>query len=142
MRPSVTPALSIDDDFIAEWEPRYDEKDYDQPEYQRLTALAAADLASDGLLSQNCFVAICEWKWGRRSKSRIRDLELARYGEVYGPSLKQAVRPGPDPRRRLELLTRLPGLGPATASTLIHFMAPEEMPIIDTRARDGLASPG
>lgn len=138
LRPE-TGVPSIDDDFIAAWERRYDEKDEDEPKYQRLVEQTAGDLAGEGKVAKETFAAICRWKWGRRATARFRYLELDRYREVYQPRLEEAGRPGFQPRRRLEALTILKGLGTATASTLLHFMVPQNMPIIDTRTCEVLA---
>jgi len=124
--------LAIDDSFIQEWAPRYDRIAGDEPEYQRLVGAVAEDIASTGTLSRETYLAIWHWKGAMRT---IRFVQLEVYEERYAEAIRQAVRTSPQQRMDVLIGTggKLPGVEAPTASTLLHFMHPEEMPIIDVR---------
>lgn len=124
--------IIIDDAFIRAWEPRYDRIASDEPEYRRLVMAVARDVASTRTLSKATFLAIWRWKGAMRV---IRFVNMAEYDTRYARAFCHAV--SAPPQRRLYLLleatVKLPGVEAATGSTLLHFMDPETMPIIDVR---------
>ena len=138
--------LVIDDAFLREWHPRYDRIVGDEPEYQRLVAVVADDMAAHRTLSKDTFLAIWKWKGANRVLRfvRLEDYE-ARYAPAFGRAAsetadnKLASLLGPD--------VRLPGVDAATASTILHFIHQkpdyagydsESMPIIDVRTAEVL----
>ncbi len=124
--------LVIDDEFIREWEPKYDLIENDEEEYQRLLPEVARDMASTKTISERTFLAIWKWKGATRV---IGHVVLAAYGTLYAPAFRRAASELPD--RKLAALiapgVKLPGVEAATGSTVIHFMHPQLMPIIDVR---------
>lgn len=124
--------IAIDDNFIGEWHPKYDRIAYDEPEYQRLVREVAQNIKSTGTISKETFLDIWRWKGAIRS---IRWVELDRYDTLYAEAFRRAALEPPG--RKLSALigmsSKLPGVEAATGSTLIHFMHPETMPIIDIR---------
>lgn len=124
--------IVIDDAFIKEWEPRYDRIAGDEPEYGRLVTAVANDIASTGTISKGTFLAIWNWKGAMRV---IRFVNMAEYETRYAEAFRRAV--SAPAQRRLYLLldpsVKLPGVEAATGSTLLHFMDPGNMPIIDVR---------
>jgi hypothetical protein len=124
--------IVIDDAFIREWEPRYDRIASDEPEYRRLVTVVARDIASTGTISKGTFLAIWSWKGAMRV---IRFVKIEEYDIRYAEAFRRAV--SAPPQRRLYLLlepnVKLPGVEAATGSTLLHFMDPQTMPIIDVR---------
>jgi hypothetical protein len=118
--------------FIREWEPKYDLIENDEEEYQRLVPEVARDMASTGTISENTFRAIWKWKGATRV---IGHVVFAAYGTLYAPAFRRAASEPPE--RKLAALiapgVKLPGVEAATGSTLVHFMHPQLMPIIDVR---------
>ena len=75
---------------------------------------------------------VTEWKM-LRGAWRPRNLQLVRGNstvEVERVSA-EALQAVPDPRRPVALLTRLAGVGPATASAVLATAAPEHYPFFD-----------
>jgi len=140
LRQGTGGTLQINDDFIREWEAKYDNIEPDEGEYQRLVAVVAREVNLRGTISQGTFVAI--WKW----KKAIRRLDLVRmdeYETLYANAFRRAAQE--PPHRRLAVLigpnTKLPGVGAPTGSTVLHFMDPG-MPIIDVRTVEVLFTAG
>jgi len=125
-------AVIIDDAFISEWHPEYDRIENDEIEYQRLVPQVGRDTASTGTISRDTFLAIWNWKGAMRV---IGHVVLTAYESVYAPAFRRAASEPPE--RKLAALiapsVKLPGVEAATGSTIIHFMHPQLMPIIDVR---------
>jgi len=65
----------------------------------------------------------------------IRHLRLEEYETLYAPAFRHAASEPPE-RKLASLLgpgVKLPGVEAATGSTIIHFVHPQIMPIIDVR---------
>jgi hypothetical protein len=124
--------IVIDDAFIREWEPKYDLIENDEAEYQRLVPEVARDMASTGTISEKTFLAIWKWKGAMRV---IGHVALGAYGSLYAPAFRRVASDPPE--RKLTALiasgVKLPGVEAATGSTVIHFIHPQLMPIIDVR---------
>ena len=124
--------LVIDDAFIAEWHPKYDWIQNDEIEYQRLLPVVARDIALTGTISKDTFLAIWNWKGAMRV---IGHILLSAYDTLYASAFRRAASEPPE--RKLAALiapsVKLPGVEAATGSTVIHFMHPQLMPIIDVR---------
>jgi holliday junction DNA helicase RuvB len=133
--------IVINDAFIREWEPRYDRIAGDEPEYRRLVSVVARDIGSTGTVSKETFLAIWSWKGAMRV---IGQVHMEVYETRYAEAFRRAVLAPPD--RRLYLLlersVKLPGVGAPTGSTLLHFMDPQTMPIIDVRTVEVLFAAG
>jgi hypothetical protein len=133
--------IVIDEAFIREWHPKYDVTENDESEYQRLVAEVARDLKSLGTISQNTFLAVWNWKGAMRV---IRHVNLDEYNSVYATAFRRAASEPPE-RKLAALLApavKLPGVEAPTGSTLLHFMHPEIMPIIDVRTVEVLYAAG
>jgi hypothetical protein len=131
----------IDDAFIREWHPKYDVTENDEREYQELVAEVARDLNSQGTISQGTFLAIWNWKGAMRV---IRHVNLDGYDSIYAPAFRRAASEPPE-RRLAALLApgvKLPGVEAPTGSTILHFMHPLVMPIIDVRTVEVLYAAG
>ena len=143
----VEPALRIDDAFIATWEPRYDEKDKDEGEYRRLLRRVGEERGTSGGISVETFAAILFWKWKDLNWARnSRHIKWDSYDRVYARLLAREIWPANVSSFALDErigdwtreLAGLPGLGVPTASTVLHFIAPEKVPIIDRRTAEVL----
>jgi hypothetical protein len=133
--------FQIDDTFISKWHPKYDDTENDEEEYGRLVAQVAEDMHSAGTILQGTFLAIWRWKKAIRA---IRYVRLDQYEDRYSEAFRRAASELPE--RKLEALlapdVKLPGTGAATASTIIHFMHPRSMPILDVRTAEALFEAG
>lgn len=124
--------MEIDGAFIRQWHLRYELTEHDEPEYRRLIDRVAGDISSTGTISKQTFLAIFSWKGAMRV---IGQVKLDAYDDLYAPAFHRAFLQHPD-GKLAELLTpghKLPGIGAPTGSTIIHFMHPHLMPIIDVR---------
>ena len=120
----------IDDAFISKWHPRYLEED--EGIYETLVATVAQEMNLGGTLSKGTFLAIWNWKGAMRV---IRHVRIEEYDTLYAPAFRRAASEPPE--RKLAALLglgmKLPGVEAATGSTIIHFIHPQSMPIIDVR---------
>jgi hypothetical protein len=132
-------ALQIDDAFIREWHPKYAEAD--EGDYEILVAAVAREMNSRGTISRETFLGIWNWKGAMRV---IGHVLLEQYDTLYAEAFRRATSEPPE-RKLAALLVpgvKLPGLGAPTASTIIHFIHPESMPIIDVRTVEVLFQAG
>jgi hypothetical protein len=137
----------IDDAFIAKWEPLYDTiPPFDQGDYERLVKQVAQDMASLGTISKNTFLGIWKWK-GPNARRATGKLELYRYEPRYTSAFQRAAAARPTDKLSVLLAavppdTKLPGIGAPIGTTYLHFMHPETMPIMDSRAAECFWSMG
>jgi hypothetical protein len=134
-------AVVIDDAFISEWHPKYDSTESDEDEYQKLVINVSREIASTGTVSKSTFLRIWNWKGAMRV---IGHVLIDAYDMIYAPAFRRAASEPPE--RKLAVLiapgVKLPGVEAATGSTLIHFMHPDSMPIIDVRTCEVLFAAG
>jgi len=130
----VNMILKIDDAFIREWHPRYDLTEDDEPTYQMLVDTVAQAKRE---ISKETFLAIWNWKGAMRV---IRHVKIGEYDTLYAVAFRHAVTEPPE--RKLAALLALPGIDAPTGSTIIHFIHPETMPIIDVRTVEVLFEAG
>lgn len=122
--------LQIDDAFIRKWEPEYEERD--EGDYGNLVATVAQEMKSGGTISKDTFLRIWNWKGAMRV---IRFVRIDEYDTRYAEAFRRAASAPPE-RKLAALLApgvKLPGIGAPTGSTIIHFIHPKTMPIIDVR---------
>ena len=121
----------IDENFINNWHPQYDETENDEPEYKRLVEKVKLEKDRDSSLSQQTFTEILNWK-SARVKGRIDWNNFATYVD--------AIRKCEDltGMSKMNLLVSLPGIGAPVASTFLQFIYPSSFPIIDRRTVDVL----
>lgn len=133
--------IVIDDAFIREWHPRYDATEDDEGEYQRLVPVVARDLNSLGTISEETFLAVWNWKGAMRV---IRHVKLDEFETLYAEAFRRASSEPPG-RKLAALLApelKLPGVEAPTGSTILHFLHPQVMPIIDVRTVEVLFEAG
>jgi hypothetical protein len=139
-------SLRIDEAFIEKWHPRYDEIADDEREYQTLCRTVRENLSTTSTISKPTFLAIWRWKGalrviGRTSiyaegyKTQAAEPAQDEYDSRYAEAFRRTAA-APSDQKLPELIgsgVKLPGMGAPTASTIIHFIHPETMPIIDVR---------
>lgn len=141
---TLKPSPPIDDTFIRKWEPRFDERavggEYED-EYSILVKAVAIELKSQGTISEHLFRRIWTWKGAMRV---IRHIRFNEYQTLYAPAFRRAVLEPPE--RKLHALLndaeKLPGVGAPSGSTILHFIHPEYMPIMDVRTVETLQKAG
>ena len=134
--------LQIDDRFIRHWEPKYDDRGVgdDYREYTELIQIAHNEVERTGMISKKTFLSIWKWKGAMRV---IRRVKLDEYDARYAPAFAKAYASPPEQKLHALLAdAKLPGIEAPTGSTLIHFMFPDLMPIIDVRTVEVLHHAG
>jgi hypothetical protein len=127
-------SLQIDDAFIGRWHLEYDDPRIggDDRDYETLVTTVARELSSRSTISKKTFLEIWKWKGAMRV---IRHVKIEQYDTLYAVAFHHAASEPPE--RKLSALLaggkKLPGVGAPTGSTIIHFIHPETMPIIDVR---------
>jgi hypothetical protein len=120
----------IDDAFIEEWHQQYAENDED--EYKWIVAEVGRETLTTQTPSEETFRRLYKWKTRNRTR---RFLRLTEYQTLYAPAFKRC-RAAPTEQKLAELVAdrnKLPGIDTATATTIVHFLHPQEMPIMDVR---------
>jgi hypothetical protein len=133
--------LIIDCAFIREWHPKYDRIEDDEADYRPLVDIVAQEMRLKGTISKETFLAIWSWKGAMRV---IRHVRIEQYETVYAAAFRRAASEPPE-RRLAAILApgvKLPGVGAPTGSTIIHFIHPLSMPIIDVRPVEVLFDAG
>ena len=133
--------LQIDDEFIRSWHPKYDLTESDEGEYQRLVPQVAQEMSSLRTISEKTFLAIWKWKGAMRV---IGHVLLDQYSSLYAEAFRRIFSLPPSAKLPYLLAgsAKLPGFGAPTASTVVHFIHPDVMPIIDVRTATVLARAG
>ncbi len=123
VRPCI---VRINDAFIEKWHPKYDKIEDDEPEYQAILEVVAKEVSEIRTISEPTFRRILDWKAARVKGS----VEWNAY-DTYRDSFRHCLL-APD-NRKLAILVELPGIGAPVGSTILHFMYPKRLPIIDKR---------
>lgn len=127
----------LDEEFIYTWERRYDDHESDEPDYQRLIRRVNRDMEIIGSIDIETFKDIWKWKKAWRVFGKIdlslfdtkyRDAFLRASQNLTGNPLQYLCGPS----------HKLPGIAEPTASTILHFILPSEIPIIDIRTVETL----
>lgn len=128
-------SLRIDNSFIAEWHPKYDEIEADEPDYKYLVVQVKKELDKNGTLSKKVFTEILNWK-----APRVKGIVKLNEFETYANGIRDAFIAQAD--NKLTILCGLYGIGAPVGSTILHFMHPNDFPIIDIRTAETLYHAG
>src|SRR3989339_1260056 len=112
-------SVIINGSFIKKWNPRYDETENDEKDYQRILSAVARDIKNLGTLSKEVFTDILNWKTPRL-KGFVR---LDNY-DLYAEAIKKCLILPDD--QKLGIIDNLDGIGAPFASTILHFIYPDE----------------
>ena len=129
----MVPAINCE--FLNEWNPKYDSVESDQEEYEEILAAVGLELASYGTLAKETFLKIIDWK-----AARVKGKLSTEYDE-YAAAIKKTYKVS-EVRSRVNVLINLDGIGVPVASTILHFMFPNEVPINDYRTVEILHAAG
>ncbi len=125
----------IDDDFIHKWHPLYDTIEDDEEDYLKIIATVKKEIIEKTTITKQTFIKILEWK-AARLKGIIRLNEF----DIYAEAIKTTIHL--TDKQKLANLTNLHGIGVPLASTILHFLFPENFPIMDVRTAEVLWSAG
>jgi thermostable 8-oxoguanine DNA glycosylase len=119
--------LLIDKHFIETWEPRYDEPGIgaNENEYQEICEIIS-DEVKNSTISKKTFTRILNWK-----AARVKGLIRWKQFEVYANAISECL--SVQDETKLSVLDDCYGIGIPVASTFLHFIYPDEFPIIDYR---------
>ncbi|MCK9205514.1 MAG: hypothetical protein M0P66_00235 [Salinivirgaceae bacterium] len=118
--------MKIDFQFIKEWEPKYDDIVSDQEEYLALVINVSQDLNNIQSINIETFKRLINWK-SPRAKGLIKWDKYNTYQKVF-----HLVYNDQQVDKMNELVV-LPGIGAPIASTILHFIFPDDFPIYDFR---------
>jgi thermostable 8-oxoguanine DNA glycosylase len=128
----MTKNLVIDDSFMEIWCPKYDcstvggdDKKYDVI----IKDVEKENVSQIGILSEKLFRKIYKWK-AARAMHHVNFSKFDDYNMVFKQTIVQALE---SPEQTVKELDNLPGIGIPVASTILHFINPEDFPIIDFR---------
>jgi hypothetical protein len=124
-------ACPFDAAFVARWHPRYDELTDDEFEYLRLINAVARQISAGP--SSTISPTLREiFSWLRPAILAWHFVQVDRFDQLYAPAFRAGV---PSPKvpasqAKLRELLKPPGLGVPTATALLHFMHPNQLPIM------------
>jgi len=117
--------IKLDEEFIDKWS----NIDVDEYEYNSVIELVKNDIETQHTIIESTFERIMNWK-SARSKGNIRKREYEEYKNTFTKILSV--------ENKLEKLDDLFGIGVPIASTILHFIYPDDYPIVDFRTVEAL----
>lgn len=120
----VKKTLDIEE-FIDKWS----NIDVDEHEYNSIIKLVKNDIEIENTIIESTFERIMNWK-SARSKGNIRKREYEEYKNTFTEILSV--------ENKLEKLEGLYGIGVSIASCILHFIYPDDYPIVDFRTIEAL----
>lgn len=118
----------INDKFIEKWHPKYDILEKDEEYYQNILCEVKIDIRSKKTLSEKTFKKIINWK-AKRAKGKIEWANFNKYSEQVRKCLDKNL----SDTEKIKILDDLKGIGAPIATTILHFIFPKEIPIMDIR---------
>ena len=125
----------IDSTFIEKWEKEYFETD--ETTYIHILDLVKNELENISGISLSTFKELYNWKTRGRSYHNIIEDQ---YETLYSENIKISI--GLPDDKKIYILNGMPGVGIAVASTILHFIYPNQFPIIDVNTISALKELG
>lgn len=124
--------MSIDTEFIKEWEKHYDKSEIggDYLEYNNIIRDVSNEVKL-GTITKNTFIKIIEWK-----AARLKGIIKLDNFDIYAEGIKKATQATEN--KKLSILDDLYGINVPVASTILHFIYPSIYPIMDIRVAEAL----
>ncbi|MCK4445040.1 MAG: hypothetical protein KAW09_10890 [Thermoplasmata archaeon] len=123
----------INRDFIRKWERIYERDEGDDEDYSDLVGKVESEVKRTESISKETFKEIYSWK-AARAKGNV---DWGRFRKYERAISYVATLVSKDPENNLEeaiaTLDDLLGIGIPVASTILHFIAPMTIPIVDIR---------
>jgi len=117
--------IKLDEEFIDKWS----NIDVEEYEYNNIIELVKNDIETEHTIIESTFERIMNWK-SARSKGYTSKREYEEYENTFTKILSV--------ENKLEKLDDLFGIGVPIASTILHFIYPDNYPIIDFRTIEAL----
>jgi len=130
--------LVINKEFVLRWSANYDNifrGSYDETEEKAIRNWLSLQ-KEPKYLNKEYFVRLGRWKTKRQTTNYKANLE-SRIIEVTRSAYETS-----DELAKLDILDTLRGVGVAVASTILHYLQPDEFPIFDYHARTTLKEAG
>ena len=116
----------IKKEFIRRWIPDDSKNEFEQ-QYNKLKEKVKIEISKSKTLKEETFQEIYGWKTRNGSKRHL-DSDLKIYTEAISKLLNE-----PSIEKKIETIAGLSGIRFPVASTVLHFVYPEDFPIIDVR---------
>lgn len=123
--------ITIDDNFIRKWHPKYDKVENDEKEYREIIEQIRKEDFDRGIISEAITRRILRWKKARRATKFIVNNFVA-FSEVVKKCIKLSEE------EKLKILDDFPGIGVPVGSTILHLIYPDRFPIMDIRTAEVL----
>jgi len=123
--------IIVDDNFIRKWHPEYDKIEDDEKEYQEIVKIARKEKLEKEAISKITFGRMLRWK-----TPRVMGIVKFDEFEIYDRELRKCLDASEN--AKLIILDKLYGIGAPVASTILHFIYPNEFPIMDIRTVEAL----
>jgi len=121
----------INDKFIKKWHPEYDRIENDEEWYRDILCEVKMDIKSKRTLNKKTFEEIINWK-AKRAKGKIEWANFNKYSEQIRKCLDKNL----SDTEKLNFLDNLKGIGVPIATTVLHFIFPKKIPIMDVRTAE------
>ena len=115
----------MDEEFIDKWS----NINVDEYEYNNIIKLVKNDIETENTITESTFERIMNWK-SARSKGDIYKQKYEEISKIITESLSV--------ENKLEKLTDIYGIGVSIASCILHFIYPDDYPIVDFRTIEAL----
>ena len=115
----------LDENFIDKWAI----VDVGEYEYNNIIKLVKNDIKTQNTITKSTLESILNWK-SARSKGNIQKREYEEYSSTFTEILSG--------ENKIEKLNDLYGIGISIASTILHFVYPDDYPIVDVRTVEAL----
>ena len=115
----------VNEEFIDKWS----NIDMDEYEYDNIVKLVKNDIETENSITESTFERIINWK-SARSKGYTRKREYEEYKNTFTEILTT--------ENKLGQLKKLYGIGVSIASYILHFIYPDDYPIVDVRTVEAL----
>ena len=125
----------IDSVFIEKWEKEYSEED--EKKYNDILNRVKNDLENIAGILFSTFKKLYNWKTRGRSYNNIIKEQ---YETIYNENIKISIELPDD--KKIYILNGMPGVRIAVASTILHFIYPNQFPIIDVNTIKALKELG
>ena len=112
-------------EFIDKWS----NIDVDEHEYNNIIKLVKNDIETQHTIIESTFERILNWK-SARSKGTIRKQQYEEFSKTFTEILSI--------ENKLEKLIKLHGIHISIASCILHFIYPDDYPIVDFRTIEAL----
>ncbi len=125
----------IKKEFIKRWIPDDSKNKYEQ-QYNELKDQVKIEISTSKTLKEETFQEIYKWKTRNRSQKHL-DPNRKIYTEAISKLVNEL-----DIEKKIEIIEELDGIRFPVASTVLHFIYPEDFPIIDVRTVKALWDKG